>query len=42
LLAAITAWAGLAVASGVLGVLGLVGAAWLARQVPRHLPRETR
>lgn len=42
LLAALTAVAGIAVASGVLGVLGLFGAAWLARQIPRHLPRETR
>ena len=42
LLSAITALAGIAVASSVLGVLGLVGAAWLAHQIPRHLPRETR
>ncbi|OIH96709.1 MFS transporter [Curtobacterium sp. MCBA15_001] len=38
----ITAVASIAVASGVMGVLGLVGAGVLLRYVPRYLPRQLR
>ncbi|MGU3410943.1 MFS transporter [Microbacterium sp. M1A1_1b] len=38
----ITAVASIAVASGVMGVLGLVGAGLLLRYVPRYLPRQLR
>lgn len=37
-----TAVASIAVASGVMGVLGLVGAGILLRYVPRYLPRPLR
>lgn len=39
LVAGVTAVASLAVASGVMGVLGLVGAGILLRYIPRYLPR---
>ncbi len=39
LLAAITAVSSLALATGVMGVLGLVGAGMLLRYVPRYMPR---
>ena len=42
LVAGITAAASLAVATGVMGVLGLVGAAILLRYVPRYAPRTPR
>lgn len=38
----VTAVASIAVASGVMGVLGLVGAGILLRYVPRYLPRQLR
>ncbi|MCA5922258.1 MFS transporter [Curtobacterium oceanosedimentum] len=38
----VTAIASIAVASGVMGVLGLVGAGILLRYVPRYLPRQLR
>jgi MFS family permease len=38
----VTAVASIAVASGVMGVLGLVGAGILLRYVPRYLPRRLR
>ena len=38
----VTAVASIAVASGVMGVLGLVGAGVLLRYVPRYLPRTLR
>jgi MFS family permease len=42
LIAAITAAASLTIASGVMGVLGLVGAGILLRYVPRYVPRKPR
>ncbi|WP_440697010.1 MFS transporter [Clavibacter nebraskensis] len=42
LIAAITAAASLTVASGVMGVLGLIGAGILVRYVPRYVPRKPR
>jgi MFS family permease len=42
LISGITAVATIAVASGVMGVLGLVGAGVLLRYVPRYLPRRLR
>ncbi|WIB78449.1 MFS transporter [Curtobacterium sp. MCPF17_002] len=41
-IAGVTAVASIAVASGVMGVLGLVGAGILLRYVPRYLPRQLR
>ncbi|AOX64898.1 MFS transporter [Curtobacterium sp. BH-2-1-1] len=42
LISGVTAVASIAVASGVMGVLGLVGAGILLRYVPRYLPRKLR
>ncbi|MCL9664065.1 MFS transporter [Curtobacterium albidum] len=42
LISGVTAVASLALASGVMGVLGLVGAGVLLRYVPRYLPRRLR
>ncbi len=42
LISGVTAVASIAVASGVMGVLGLVGAGVLLRYVPRYLPRRLR
>ncbi|WP_445338462.1 MFS transporter [Clavibacter sp. CFBP 8614] len=42
LIAALTGAASLAVASGVMGVLGLIGAGILVRYVPRYVPRKPR
>ena len=42
LISGVTAVASIAVASGVMGVLGLVGAGILLRYVPRYLPRRLR
>lgn len=42
LISGVTAVASIAVASGVMGVLGLVGAGILLRYVPRYLPRTLR
>jgi MFS family permease len=42
LIAALTSAASLAVASGVMGVLGLIGAGILVRYVPRYVPRKPR
>ncbi|MDQ0743477.1 MFS family permease [Clavibacter sp. B3I6] len=42
LIAAITAAASLTIASGVMGVLGLIGAGILLRYVPRYVPRKPR
>ncbi|MBP1300943.1 MULTISPECIES: MFS transporter [unclassified Curtobacterium] len=42
LISGVTAVASLALASGVMGVLGLVGAGVLLRYVPRYLPRRVR
>jgi len=42
LISGVTAVASLALASGVMGVLGLVGAGVLLRYVPRYLPRRSR
>lgn len=42
LISGVTAVASIAVASGVMGVLGLVGAGILLRYVPRYLPRPLR
>jgi len=42
LISGITAVASIAIASGVMGVLGLVGAGVLLRYVPRYLPRRLR
>ncbi|MEN0102014.1 MAG: MFS transporter [Curtobacterium sp.] len=42
LISGITAVASIAIASGVMGVLGLVGAGILLRYVPRYLPRRLR
>jgi MFS family permease len=42
LISLLTAVASLALASGVMGVLGLVGAGILARYVPRYVPRRPR
>ena len=40
--ASVVTVASLALASGVMGVLGLVGAGVLLRYVPRYLPRRLR
>lgn len=42
LISGVTAVASIAVASGVMGVLGLVGAGILLRYVPRYIPRKLR
>ncbi|WIB61176.1 MFS transporter [Curtobacterium sp. MCLR17_007] len=42
LISGITAVASIAIASGVMGVLGLIGAGVLLRYVPRYLPRRLR
>ncbi|OII09345.1 MFS transporter [Curtobacterium sp. MCBA15_009] len=42
LISGVTAVASIAVASGVMGVLGLIGAGVLLRYVPRYLPRQLR
>ncbi|WP_445443806.1 MFS transporter [Clavibacter sp. km1a] len=42
LIAAITGAASLTIASGVMGVLGLIGAGILVRYVPRYVPRKPR
>ena len=42
LIVALTAAASIAVAAGVMGVLGLIGAGVLLRYIPRYIPKQRR